>query len=108
MERLTPMGKRCCQSRFLLPAAAIVLAASAGCGGPSPVGASHDGPATGEAVPLRLVKPQRVVVRHPIEQPGFNIEAFQETPIYAKISGYVRRWHVDIGNGVVRDQVLAE
>jgi RND family efflux transporter MFP subunit len=48
------------------------------------------------------------MVRHQIEQPGFNIEAFQETPLYAKISGYVRTWKVDIGDPVTQGQILAE
>jgi multidrug efflux pump subunit AcrA (membrane-fusion protein) len=48
------------------------------------------------------------MVRQPIEQPGFNIEAFQETPLYARLTGYVRKWNVDIGDHVRKDDVLAE
>jgi HlyD family secretion protein len=55
----------------------------------------------------RVVKPQRQTVLHPFEQPGFNIEAFQETPIYARIAGYVKKWNVDIGDLVNEGQVLA-
>ena len=39
--------------------------------------------------------------------PG-NIEAVQETPIYARSSGYVRRFLVDIGQHVQVGQILAE
>jgi RND family efflux transporter MFP subunit len=46
-------------------------------------------------------------VRHLIEQPGFNIEAFQETALYAKISGYIQQWNADLGDRVHKDQVLA-
>jgi RND family efflux transporter MFP subunit len=56
----------------------------------------------------RLVKPERKTVSRRIEQPGFNIEAFQETPLFARISGYVKTWKVDIGDRVDRGDVLAE
>jgi multidrug efflux pump subunit AcrA (membrane-fusion protein) len=57
---------------------------------------------------VRVVRPERKTVRHPIEQPGFNIEAFQETALYAKVSGYVAKWKVDIGDSVKKDEVLVE
>jgi RND family efflux transporter MFP subunit len=88
---------------------AIFLGLTAGCQRPSAAAPSGpdqaSAPAAGPAV--RLVKPERKTIRHPIEQPGFNIEAFQETPLYAKITGYVAKWNVDMGDRVCRDQVLA-
>lgn len=39
--------------------------------------------------------------------PG-NIEALQETTIYARTSGYLRSWRVDIGDAVKQGQLLAE
>lgn len=36
------------------------------------------------------------------------IEAFEETPLYAKVAGYVEQIHVDIGDRVVKDQPLVE
>ncbi len=33
---------------------------------------------------VRLARPERKTVLHPFEQPGFNIEPFQETSIYAR------------------------
>src|SRR5262249_34275708 len=47
-------------------------------------------------------------VRRFIERPGYNIEADERTPLYAKIAGYVRKWHFDIGDSVHKDDVLAE
>ena len=46
-------------------------------------------------------------MRHPVEQPGFDIKPFQETPLYAKISGYVEKWNVDIGDPVHKNDLLA-
>ena len=39
-------------------------------------------------------------------QPGF-IEAYEQTAIFAKVSGYVDQWNVDIGDALVEGQVLA-
>src|SRR5262249_40650411 len=55
-----------------------------------------------------VVRPERKTVSRPIEQPGFNIEAFQETALYARISGYVGKWQPDLGDAVKKGQVLAE
>jgi RND family efflux transporter MFP subunit len=37
-----------------------------------------------------------------------NIQAYIETPIYARTNGYIKRWFVDIGAQVQRGQLLAE
>jgi RND family efflux transporter MFP subunit len=39
--------------------------------------------------------------------PG-SVQALQETIVYARADGYVRRWHVDIGDKVTEGQLLAE
>lgn len=56
-----------------------------------------------------------VVVTHPksgsaaqeIVLPG-NAQAFTDTPIYARTSGYLKKWYVDIGAHVRQGQLLAE
>lgn len=56
-----------------------------------------------------------VAVTHPtaariaseIALPG-NVQAFTDTPIYARTSGYLRRWYFDIGARVHRGQMLAK
>ena len=39
--------------------------------------------------------------------PG-NMQAFIDTPIWARASGYLKQWHADIGTPVKRGQLLAE
>lgn len=39
--------------------------------------------------------------------PG-NVKAFADAPIYARTSGYLKRWYVDIGTRVSAGQLLAE
>lgn len=44
---------------------------------------------------------------HELVLPG-NIEAYVDTPIYARTNGYLKRWLVDIGAKVRAGQLLAE
>ena len=37
-----------------------------------------------------------------------EVDAWQETPIYARVNGYLKSWLVDIGAHVKKDQLLAE
>jgi RND family efflux transporter MFP subunit len=39
--------------------------------------------------------------------PG-NVQAFNSAPIYARVSGYLKKWYVDIGAKVKTGQLLAE
>ncbi len=87
--------------------AAGLLALLSGCHRPAAPPPAAETPAK-EALRVAVVKPQRQTIRRSIKRPGYNIEAYQTTALYAKISGYVRKWNVDIGDPVRRDQVLAE
>ncbi len=92
----------------LLAVTLSLLGMTAGCDRHSPAATgTEQPPASAAGTVVRLVKPERQTIRHPIEQPGFNIEAFQETPLYAKITGYVASWKADIGDRVSKDQLLA-
>jgi RND family efflux transporter MFP subunit len=56
-----------------------------------------------------------VLITHPragaaggeVELPG-NTQPFSDTPIYARVSGYLKSWHVDIGARVKQGELLAE
>ena len=54
-----------------------------------------------------IIRPERVTLRHAIEQPG-SIQAFEQTPIFSKIAGYVQKWNVDLGDRVKAGAILAE
>jgi RND family efflux transporter MFP subunit len=92
-------------------AGAALLGAAAGCWRPaadSPGQADAQAGAAPKTPEVAVVRPVRKNVRRVIERPGFNIEAYERTPLYAKISGYVQKWNADIGDRVKKDQVLAE
>ena len=60
------------------------------------------------AVPtVAAVKPQVTNGAQEVVLPG-NMQAFTDTPIWARASGYLKVWHVDIGAHVKRGQLLAE
>jgi multidrug efflux pump subunit AcrA (membrane-fusion protein) len=82
---------------------------SHGCDGSSPDKTELDAsPKATAKTTVRIDKPRRRTIRYPIKQPGFNIEAFQETAVYAKITGYVKEWKVDMGARVKKGRLLAE
>jgi RND family efflux transporter MFP subunit len=62
-----------------------------------------DGDASLERVTVG--KPQRKTLVLTTTQPA-RIEAFEETPLYAKLAGYVKEIHVDIGDHVSAGQTL--
>jgi RND family efflux transporter MFP subunit len=57
---------------------------------------------------VKIVHPEKKDVRRLIERPGYNIEAYERTLLYAKIPGYVLKWNVDMGDSVHKDDILAE
>jgi RND family efflux transporter MFP subunit len=83
--------------------APFVLAA--GCGR-SPV-ARADAKAAPAVARVEVVKPEKKTVRRTTEQPG-EVEAYEVTPIYARVAGYVKTWSAQIGDRVKTGQVLAE
>src|SRR6266511_3956194 len=56
---------------------------------------------------VQVVTPHRASASADVVLPG-NIQAVEDTPIYARATGYLRRWLVDIGDRVSAGQVLAE
>jgi RND family efflux transporter MFP subunit len=59
------------------------------------------------AIAVTVVKPKRMTLQWTVQGPGY-IQAYEQTPMFAKIAGYVQKWHSDIGDHVSEGQVLAE
>ena len=60
------------------------------------------------AVPVvAVVMPKQGVTGQQVSLPG-DIEAWNEAPIYARVSGYLKDWFFDIGAHVQKGQLLAE
>ncbi|HEY3863946.1 MAG TPA: efflux RND transporter periplasmic adaptor subunit [Verrucomicrobiae bacterium] len=56
---------------------------------------------------VTVIHPKRSPALLQLELPG-NLTAYEEAPIYARVSGYLKRWLTDIGTHVVAGQPLAE
>ena len=64
--------------------------------------------ATDQTIPtVTLITPARSAAAATLELPG-RLEAYARAPIYARISGYLKSWKVDIGAPVKAGQLLAE
>jgi len=60
------------------------------------------------AVPtVNVAHPKQGAPQTEIVLPG-NMQAFTESPIYARTNGYLKKWYVDIGSRVKTGQLLAE
>lgn len=61
------------------------------------------------AAPLsvRVIRPETRDIVRVVGQPSF-VESYERTSIYPKLSGYITKWHVDIGDKVKKSQVLAD
>jgi RND family efflux transporter MFP subunit len=60
------------------------------------------------AVPtVNVIQPTSGAVSQEIVLPG-NTQAFNDTPIYARTNGYLKRWYFDIGAHIKQGQLLAE
>jgi multidrug efflux pump subunit AcrA (membrane-fusion protein) len=55
----------------------------------------------------QTIRPTDPNAEQVVEQSG-QIEAEQLTPLHARVSGYLKAWHVDIGDRVAEGQLLAE
>lgn len=64
--------------------------------------------ADADAVPtVSIVTPSRDVAAQQLVLPG-QVQAYYDAPIYARVSGYLKKWNVDIGARVKSGDVLAE
>jgi len=60
------------------------------------------------AIPtVNVIHPKMGAPQTEIVLPG-NIQAFNDSPIYARTDGYLKKWYVDIGAHVKAGQLLAE
>jgi membrane fusion protein (multidrug efflux system) len=56
---------------------------------------------------VQVARVQRASAGAPVVLPG-TVQPLQETAMYARANGYVRKWYVDIGAPVKKGQVLAD
>lgn len=88
----------------VLSIATLAAAFATGCGH----GTSSPPPTAPMNSPEVLVEcPAQRTIRYIVEQPG-RIEPFEQTPVYSRITGFVRTVNVEIGDRIARGAVLVE
>jgi HlyD family secretion protein len=80
------------------------LIAMSGCSHETTIASEKKAP---ESVSVTVAHPTKCTIHYVVQQPG-RIEPFEQTPIYAKIPGYVRTVRVDIGDRVKQGELLVE
>jgi membrane fusion protein (multidrug efflux system) len=63
--------------------------------------------AGGALLRVDVIAPKRSSSDRALSLPG-SVQPLEETTVYARASGYVRKWYADIGDKVTDGQVLAE
>ena len=56
---------------------------------------------------VHVVKPVQRTIDREVEQPGF-VNAYEQTSLFSKVSGFIEAYNVDIGDEVHQGQTLAE
>ncbi|HWA97428.1 MAG TPA: hypothetical protein VG713_03005, partial [Pirellulales bacterium] len=55
---------------------------------------------------VQVTHPQRRTIVRTVEQPSF-VESYERSSVYPKMTAYIKKWNVDIGDRVKKDEVLA-
>jgi RND family efflux transporter MFP subunit len=103
--------RRSRRRRFILPALAVAIFAGAAVWGIqtrlSARSALNASAKDSVRTPVTVAHPRPSNTAAELILPG-NVQAYVETPIYARTNGYLKRWYVDIGGRVRAGQLLAE
>ena len=74
-----------------------------------PAGCARHEPAPARPISLapavKVVHARRRTVKRTVAQPGV-IGAYERTAVYAKVPGFIDKWHVDIGDRVKKGEPL--
>jgi HlyD family secretion protein len=80
---------------------------AAGCHSASSTAEQAGAATSSAAARVTVAQPARKTLRRESVQPG-QIEAFEQTPLFAKLPSYVQKLYVDIGDRVESEQLLAD
>jgi multidrug resistance efflux pump len=92
-------------------AVVFLLALASGCERNAHQGASsdrkHSPGELGKTAGISVIRPQRRNIRMSVVQPG-TLQAYEVTPVYSRISGYVEKYRYNIGDRVKKGDILID
>ena len=89
----------------IVPFAVVLLLAGCGARGPTHAPVAKQGSEESKTAGIHVIHPQKRDIRMTVIQPG-SIQAFEVTPVYSRISGYVEKYFHNIGDRVQTGDVL--
>jgi multidrug efflux pump subunit AcrA (membrane-fusion protein) len=106
MHRIWQFGKSRRSTRFRPVVrwwmTALIAAVGPGCSRPATEHKSAAAPPT-----VHVIGPETRKIVRVVGQPSF-VESYERTSIYPKVTGYIEKWNVDIGDKVKKDEELAK
>jgi multidrug efflux pump subunit AcrA (membrane-fusion protein) len=103
-----PMFRRDLPLGLGLGAALLLLAGGCGHSRESQSPGNHTArDEAGKTAGIRVIRPEKRDIKMLVVQPG-TIEAFEATPVYSRIAGYVERYNYNIGDRVKPGDVLLQ
>jgi RND family efflux transporter MFP subunit len=107
-DQNSPVSRRKLGIFAIVAGAAAVLVVASGIRAREDSGAKLREWTDDQAIPtVAVVLPDARVLSATIDLPG-RLEAYSRAPIFARVSGYLKNWTVDIGAKVTAGQVIAE
>jgi RND family efflux transporter MFP subunit len=97
---LKPLLSRHCAAATSI---VLLLALTTGCHRQQ-AEAKHSG---SESPAVRIAKPELRTISYALDQPGF-VDAYEQTSIFSKVSGFIRHFYVDIGQEIKKGERLAD
>jgi HlyD family secretion protein len=95
--------KRRCPQRFYEASLIYLLAALTALGCHKP---KIDVKSVTDPPVVHLIQPQLRTIKRIVGQPSF-VESYERTSIYPKLTGFIEKWNVDIGDKVKKGDLLA-
>jgi multidrug efflux pump subunit AcrA (membrane-fusion protein) len=64
-------------------------------------------PSVSKPPTMHLIYPQQKRISHIVGQPSF-VQSYERTSIFPKVTAFIQKWNVDIGDKVQKGDVLAD
>jgi HlyD family secretion protein len=106
LEQMTGRRRLIFGAAFAVPVVLVGALAVRGRDPAPALSAEHAVQSVADPLSVRLTRPQVRTIVRVVGQPSF-VEAYERTSVFPKMTAYIEKWNVDIGDKVKRGDVLA-